>query len=411
MPGSDGSADALIRRRHVLYVEGYDPQGAEGYHNLFSRSFRRFLKNWPLTTTISDLQVDSEDLAHWTVEAAGPNWQVSTRYDFLRQEQMIRANMAEPMWRQVPRALAWSLNYLFTGTLFRIYRASFQYGLALTTFQMMLFWWLVLSGLGGGLIGWLAMRFAHATLAFGIIAGVAAAFACFRLLRPLADRFFVVQINSHWPYLLEYARGEPSCWDRCIEAGARRLVEMARGDAADEIVIVGHSGGGVTGPAIVARALELDPDLGRRGPRIVLLTPGSLMPGIGLHRGAVKVHDIVRRIAVEPSILWIDVQARADILNFYNFDPVAGIGIDAGPARCNPLVWVVRMRDMLAPQFFKKIGRSWFRLHYQFIMANDNRAPYDYMMLVCGPVPVEQWARRGHDILASFADDATYRPT
>ena len=35
----------LIRRRHVLYVEGYDPQGAEGYHNLFSRSFRRFLKN------------------------------------------------------------------------------------------------------------------------------------------------------------------------------------------------------------------------------------------------------------------------------------------------------------------------------------------------------------------------------
>ncbi|MBN8937759.1 MAG: hypothetical protein J0I13_16090, partial [Rhizobiales bacterium] len=104
----------MIRRRHVLYVEGYDPQGAEGYHNLFSRSFRRFLKNWPLQTTIGDLQIDSDDLAHWTVEAAGPNWQVSTRYDFLRQEQMIRANMAEPMIRQVPRALYWMLNYLFT---------------------------------------------------------------------------------------------------------------------------------------------------------------------------------------------------------------------------------------------------------------------------------------------------------
>ena len=50
---------------------------------------------------------------------------------------------------------------------------------------------------------------------------------------------------------------------------------------------------------------------------------------------------------------------------------------------------------MLAPEFFKKIGRSWFRMHYQFIMANDMRAPYEYMMLVCGPVPVEQWARRG----------------
>jgi hypothetical protein len=27
---------------------------------------------------------------------------------------------------------------------------------------------------------------------------------------------------------------------------------------------------------------------------------------------------------------------------------------------------------------------------------------------VCGPVPVEQWARRGSDVLARFAADATY---
>src|SRR5690606_35745332 len=79
-----GRAQDMIRRRHVIYVEGYDPQGAQGYHNLFERSFRRFLKNWPLKTTIGALQIDSEDLAHWTVDAAGPNWAVTTRYDFLR---------------------------------------------------------------------------------------------------------------------------------------------------------------------------------------------------------------------------------------------------------------------------------------------------------------------------------------
>jgi hypothetical protein len=411
MPTNDGSADALIQRRHVLYVEGYDPQGAEGYHNLFSRSFRRFLKNWPLLTSVSDVQIDSDDFAHWTIDAKGPNWQVATRYDFLRQEQMIRANMAEPLWRQVPRALGWMLNYLFTGTLFRVYRASYQYGLALTAFQLMLIWWLALAGLGGGLIAWLAMWLIGGPLAFAVIAGIMAAVICFRLLRPLADKLFVVQINSHWPYLLEYARGEPSCWDRCIEAGAHRLVDIAKENAADEIVVIGHSGGGVTAPALLARALELDPELGRHGPRIVLLTPGSLMPGIGLHRGATRVHRDIARIAIEPSILWIDVQARADILNFYNFDPVNGIGVDAGPARCNPLVWIVRLRDMLAPEIFKKLTRSWFRMHYQFIMGNDMRAAYEYMMLVCGPVPVEQWARRGRDILAGFAADGTYRPT
>jgi hypothetical protein len=408
MPATD--SDALIRRRHVLYVEGYDPQGAEGYHNLFSRSFKRFLKHWPLKTAIGELQIDSDDFAHWTIDAAGPNWQVATRYDFLRQEQMIRANMAEPLWRQVPRALGWMLNYLFTGTLFRVYWASHRYGLALAHFQFLLVYWLGASALGGWLIGWLAVRFLGAPVVLGVAAGVAGALGCFKLLRPLADRFFVVQINSHWPYLLEYARGErPSCWDRCIEAGARRLAEIARANEADEIVVVGHSGGGVTAPAVVARALELDLDLGRHGPRVVLLTPGSLMPGIGVHRAATRVRRDIARIAVEPSILWIDAQARADVLNFYDFDPVAGIGIDAGLQRCNPLIWIVRFRDMLAPEFFDKLRWNLFRMHYQFIMANDMRAPYEYMMLVCGPLPVEQWARGGRDTLARFAEDASYR--
>ena len=100
-----GGERALIRRRHVIYVEGYDPQGAEGYYGLFERAWKRFLKIWPLQARLGALALDSQDFAHWDVEASGPNWQVATRYDFLRQEHIIRANMAEPLSRQIPRAL------------------------------------------------------------------------------------------------------------------------------------------------------------------------------------------------------------------------------------------------------------------------------------------------------------------
>jgi pimeloyl-ACP methyl ester carboxylesterase len=410
MSGTQDDGSPLIRRRYVLYVEGYDPQGAEGYHRLFADSLRRFLENWRLKASAGELVIDSDDFAHWTVEAAGPNWRVETRYEFLRQEQMIRANMAEPMWRQVPRALHWAVNYLVTGTLYRVYRASHQYGLALSYFQMLMLLWLGASALGGWLIGALLLRLIGGPVAFGWIAGMAATLACFRLLRPLADKLFVVQINNHWPYLLEYGRGEPTCFDRCIEAGARRVVEIARANQVDEIVVVGHSGGGVTAPAVLARALELDAELGRHGPRVVLLTPGSLMPGIGLHRGAVRVHRDIARIAVEPSVQWVNVTARADVLNFHGFDPVAGIGIDAGPARCNPMNWQVRLRDMIAPEHYDANRWNLFRMHYQFIMGNDMRAPYEYMMLVCGPVAVEQWARRDRAMLACFGEDGSYRP-
>jgi hypothetical protein len=92
-------------------------------------------------------------------------------------------------------------------------------------------------------------------------------------------------------------------------------------------------------------------------------------------------------------------------MNFWEFDPVEGIGVQAGPQRCNPLVWNLRLRDMLNDEFINRNRINFFRLHYQFIMANDKRAPYDFFMLVCGPLPVATWARDPRAALARFADD------
>ena len=149
----------LIRRRHVFYVEGYDPQGAEGYYKLFERSWKRFLTIWPLTSKLGPLEIESQEFAHWNIEAAAPNWQVATRYEFLRQEHIIRANMAEPMTRQIPRALGWALDYLVSGALLRVFRASWEFGVVLMSFQAMITWWLLLSAAGGWLIGELAARY------------------------------------------------------------------------------------------------------------------------------------------------------------------------------------------------------------------------------------------------------------
>jgi pimeloyl-ACP methyl ester carboxylesterase len=399
---------SVIERRHVLYVEGYDPQGAEGYYRLFQRELNRSRKIWPWRATLAPLEIDSEFLAHWEIEAAAPNWRVHTRYEFLRQEQIVRANLAEPMPRQLRRVLWWIVDYLVSGTMYRIFRISWRHGLALVYFQLLLLAWLSLSSAIGALAGFALTRLFDIPWWAGGAAGIIAAIVCFLLLRPLADRWFVVQINNHWPHLCEFARGEPNCFDRAIDAAAERLVAVARANAVDEILVIGHSGGGVLGPALVARALELDCDVGRHGPRVVLMTLGSIMPSAGLHPKAERLRAIVKRLAVEPSISWIDVQSTKDVLNYENFDPVAGIGVDAGARRCNPLTWQVRFRDMLTEQFYDSIRFNYFRFHYQFIMANDMRAPYDYFMLVCGPLAPEHWAKRERALLAEFAEDARF---
>src|SRR6202043_1593039 len=96
------------------------------------------------------------------------------------------------------------------------------------------------------------------------------------------------------------------------------------------LVVVGHSAGGVIASAVMAHALELDPDLGRRGPPLVLLTLGSIMPAVALHPAAARMRAIITRLATEPSLTWIDCVSRKDVMNFWDFDPVAGIGVDVG---------------------------------------------------------------------------------
>src|SRR5258708_34896614 len=87
---------ALIARRHVICVGGYDPQGAEGYYRLFERSWERFLTIWPLTSKLGPLELDGEDFAHWDVEAAGPNWRGSAPRRGFPPEQPHRAPPAHP---------------------------------------------------------------------------------------------------------------------------------------------------------------------------------------------------------------------------------------------------------------------------------------------------------------------------
>jgi hypothetical protein len=397
----------VIRRRHVFYVEGYDPRGAEGYHRLFARELARFTKTWGIEASLSDLVVDSDDIAHWTVATNAPDWQTSTRYEFVRFEHVVAAAARRPMVRQTARTLHWMFDDLTSGALWRTVRAAWRFALHLMVLQAPLLGWLaltVIAGCGAGI----AVERATGSVPLGLLtAGVVWA-ALFALLRPLTNRSVLLQVANGWPIMRDFARGRPSGYDRPVEAFAQRLVAATRAGEADEILIVGHSAGGLTAPIVTTRALDLDPDLGRHGPRVTLVTVGSLLPAFALHPAAERMRTAVRRLAVEPYVRWVDCQARKDIMNFWDFDPVVGVGVEVPGAPKNPIVWPVRLRDMLTDAAYDRVRGSQFRMHYQYVMANDRRAPYDYFMLVCGPVPATEWAVDPDAVVKRFGERAGF---
>jgi pimeloyl-ACP methyl ester carboxylesterase len=399
-------ASGRVRRRHVVYVSGYDPRGAEGYFNLYQRACKRFQSLWPLSLTLQPIELDSEAFAHWGIELHAPDWQVTTYYDFLRMEDYIRADMEGSPVRQASRALGWYAGDVVSGAQFLILRASWRFAVHLLCFQLLGLAWAAVAVMIGVAAGYALVGYLGLAVPLGGIAGVAAAVAVIFILRPLAARWRLIQISSCWSTLRRFGRGRATWLDNVIDAGARRVIAVARAHEADELVIVGHSTGGVIASAIMARALELDPAIARGEPPLVLLTLGSVMPAVALHPAARRMRAIVAKLAVTKNVAWIDCQSRKDVMCFANFDPVGGIGVLTGTERCNPRPWLITFRDMIAPKEYDRFRRNFFRTHYQYIMAADRPAPYDYVLLTGGPMPVAQWPARDREFTKALLRDA-----
>jgi hypothetical protein len=224
------------------------------------------------------------------------------------------------------------------------------------------------------------------------------------------NQTYLLYLLSDTIFTWQFSHRQRPEWDQRIDRFARHLVNVASSSDAEEIVVVGHSSGSFLGIDILARALELDPDLGRHGPRIVLLTIGGNLPIVGFHAAAQDFRDHLRQLAVEPSIDWIDCQSRKDVMNFHPFDPIAGHGIDVGALRRrNPAIVPVRFRDIIKPENYNRFRWKFFRVHFQFVMANERPHPYDFFMIVCGPVPLRERMADPAAALALATGDAAAR--
>lgn len=381
-PGPAGANDrAVVTKRLVFHVGGYEPLAPDAMHRRFVREIRRFEATWSASTSVSSADVH-EDGGAWRVVATAPNWRVETDYRLVRWDDIIEAAARQPMWRRVPLGLLAFLDFVAGGALWRYFRTNWRYALFFLYPYLLLLGFVVLATLAGNLA-------AEAT--GSVVAGVAVGAPIFvGLLRWPGRRLYLPLMLDDWIFARTYVRRGHPLLDARLERAAHAVVAAARAGDADEIVIVGHSLGAVLAVDLVGRALKLEPALGQGGPPVALLSVGSSIPKIGLHRAARRFHAALERVAQAPGVFWAEYQAITDVMNFYKTDPVAALGLK--PAG-KPVVRVVRISRMLDPAYYRRIKRDFFRLHRQFVSGNDRRAAYDYFMLLCGPIPVERQVR------------------
>ncbi|HEV7634568.1 MAG TPA: hypothetical protein VGO54_03935 [Bradyrhizobium sp.] len=399
-----------VQHRHIIYVQGYDPRGLAQYYRMFRTELRKFGRLYQLAASVSrPHSAPDGETASWTIETKAADWQTRTSYDFLRFEDLIQRDLAAPIWRTVLQAIWIYWRLVFSGTIARFWRAHWRFA-SFITYPHVLLLVEALATLG------VAFAFGKGLQALGIpgLLSIAAAAALFvaglgTLLKYTENQTYLLYLLSDTIWTWEFAHRQRPEWDARIDRFAAHLATVARTSDADEIVIVGHSSGSFLGTEILARALRLDPSLGRHGPRIVLLTIGGNFPIVGFHAASQEFRDHLRQLAIEPSIDWIDCQSRKDVMNFYPFDPVAGHGIEVGPGRRNPRIVSVRFREIIKPENYDVFRWKFFRVHFQFVMANERPHAYDFFMIACGPIPLSERMALPEAALAVATGDAAAR--
>ena len=399
-----------VQHRHIVYVQGYDPRGLAQYYRMFRTELRKFGRLYQIATTISRPQAAADgESASWSIETTASDWQTRTSYDFLRFEDLIQRDLAAPILGTVLRAIWIYWRLVFRGTIARFWKANWRFA-TFATYPHLL---LMVEALGSFGV---AYAIARGLGALGVpsLLGIAAAVVVFvallgTVLKYTENATYLLYLLSDTIWTWQFSQRQRPEWDERIDRFAQYLTKLARESYAEEIVVVGHSSGSFLGAEILARALKLDSALGRHGPRIVLLTIGGNFPIVGFHAASQDFRDHLRLLAVEPSIDWIDCQSRKDVMNFYPFDPIAGHGIDVGANRRNPTIVPVRFREIIKPEHYNVFRWKFFRVHFQFVMANERPHSYDFFMIVCGPVPLTDRMALPEAALAIATGDAPVR--
>ena len=124
------------------------------------------------------------------------------------------------------------------------------------------------------------------------------------------------------------------------------------------------------------------------------MTIGTSLPVAALNRRAGAIHRSLARLMREPDVLWAEYQAPQDWLNAAGFNPLRSLPLGLPEAECrNPVIRSARFAEITSEQTYRSMLRSPFRMHFQFMMANDLPGEYDFVAMTVGPVGLAERLR------------------
>jgi len=364
-----------ITRRAIFFVGGYDPKSPQAFFSRLDKEIVRFEKLWGASVHRSEIGGDA-DTGRITIETDIGEGRVETEFNFFVLDSLVLADFARPLPVRLGKYLIAFADFVLTGTAFRIFAKAWRFGL------YFLFPFVLICVFAA--LGWVSAVLVKPWLGgMSIIVGL----IVFALAQwKLGERWPVNHLMDLWSFSRNFIYGKRADAEALMGRFADCAVDRVRAGNFDEVILVGHSTGGLLILDIAGRCLERDPAFADRAPHVSVLTLGSTALKAGLHPAAKRFRSRVAALASNGRLHWAEIQCLTDVINFYKTNPASEIGV---PTREDfTLVRRIRIKDMLEAETYKRIKKSFFRVHYQYIFGNTKPYWFDFFQICCGPIPL-----------------------
>ena len=374
-----------MRQRHdriVLHFPGFEPLDAEAHRKRYERSAAQSAAVWGFQTTVGPMEGTG-----FAVDSVGEGWQTDVRMHVFDHNELLRRLADKPLPHRLAGGYCAAWRVAWQGAMVRYLRHAWRFGL-----------FFVFPFLFTGAALALTALIALAPLLFGVpawayIASVPLGLAFFRFLfLPFSERLHTLHLFADWEMAVAMAALDRPEFNAWLEARAVEARAALDGEA-DEYLITSHSMGANIAVHVVGMLLEREPDL-FAGKKVVFASLGGAVLQCALLRSASMLRARVGLIARCPDISWLEVHCLTDAVHFYKTKVVALCGhADAPQAR----IAFMRVKQMLTPEHYRKIKGDLLRVHRQYVLGADRKAPFDFTAMTAGPLPAASFADYSQD--------------
>ncbi|TCL73553.1 hypothetical protein [Rhizobium sp. BK251] len=373
-----------IAKRVVLHFPGFEPLDAKAHHARYARSAKQSAAVWGYFAATGDQQ--SGPAPYFDVEATGADWHAQSRIYMLDHNDLLRLLVDKTLLRRLSDGFLSAWRVAISGGLVGYFRHAWRFGL----FFLFPFLLMALGLLACGALAALPWLFGLPLL--HLVWSLQLAFLLFkRAFLPFTERFHTLHLFADWELAVALARLDNNEICRWLEDCAQRA-RVALREEADEYVITSHSMGSSVAAHVIGMLLEREPEL-FAGKRVVFATLGCAILQCALLRPAAVLRSRVGLIARCRDVTWLDVHCLTDSIHFYKVPVVAATGHADAP---QPRIIFIRMKHMLTAEHYRRIKTDFLRVHRQYVLGPDIRAPFDFTLLTAGPLPAAAFAEFSH---------------